>query len=194
MRFKSVGPTKIDRATVLTLALASLLVRGGERVALVGEGHGPAASRLALRRFAHALIDLEPSESALPPDAPVTKNAHYVWASDFLTPIEDIERALRRLTKTTASGHLVHVIDPAEEDFPYTGRTRFEAVEGKLTETLGRAESVAAAYRARFKAHSETVAQMARKLGWNYLAHRTDRPAQMALVALFADLSGAIRA
>lgn len=194
MRFRSIGPTKIDRATVLTLALASLLVRGGERIALVGEGHGPAASRIALRRVAHALLDMEPQDSALPPDAPVTKNAHFVWTSDFLTPIEDIERTMRRLTKSTASGHLVHVIDPAEEDFPYSGRTRFEAVEGKLTETLGRAESVAAAYRARFKAHAEAVAQMARKLGWNYLAHRTDRPAQVALVALFADLSGAIRA
>ena len=194
MRFKSQGTSKIDRATVLTLALASLLIRGGERVALVGEGHGPAASRIALRRIAHALVDLQPADVALPPDAPVTRNAHFVWASDFLTPVEDIERTLRRLTKSTASGHLVHIIDPAEEDFPYTGRTRFESVEGKLNETLGRAESVASAYRARFKAHSETVAQMARKIGWNYLAHRTDKPAQMALVALFADLSGAIRA
>lgn len=194
MRFRSVGPTKIDRATVLTLALASLLIRGGERIALVGEGHGPAASRIALRRISHALLDRAPHGSALPPEAPVTKNAHFVWASDFLSPIEDIEHTLRRLTKTTASGHLVHVIDPAEEDFPYMGRTRFESVEGRLNETLGRAESVAGAYRARFKAHSEAVAQMARKLGWNYLAHRTDRPAQIALVALFADLSGAIHA
>ncbi len=193
MRFKSSGTTKVDRATVLTLALGSLLIRGGERIALVGEGHGPAASRMALRRIGHALLEREPEDSALPPDAPITKNAHFVWTSDFLSPIEDIEQSLRRLTKSTASGHLVHIIDPAEEDFPYTGRTRFESVEGKLNETLGRAESVAAAYRARFKAHSEAVAQMARKIGWNYLAHRTDRPPQLALVALFADLSGAIR-
>lgn len=193
MRFKSGSVTKIDRANVLALALAALLVRGGERIALVGEGHGPAASRVALRRIAHALVALEPEDEAMPPDAPITKNAHFVWLSDFLSPLEDIERNLARLTRGTASGHLVHIIDPAEEDFPYSGRTRFESAEGKLNETLGRAESVAGAYRARFKAHAETVAAMARKLGWHYLAHRTDKPAQTALVALYADLSGAIR-
>jgi len=59
--------------------------------------------------------------------------------------------------------------------------------------TLGRAESVAGAYRARFKAHAETVALLARKLGWNYMAHRIDKPPQAALVALYADLSGGHR-
>jgi uncharacterized protein (DUF58 family) len=52
---------------------------------------------------------------------------------------------------------------------------------------------VAGEYRARFKAHAETVALLARKLGWNYMAHRTDKPPQTALVALYADLSGGHR-
>ena len=29
------------------------------------------------------------------------------------------------------------------------------------------------------------------KLGWTYLAHRTDQPPQTALIALYADMSGA---
>jgi uncharacterized protein (DUF58 family) len=73
------------------------------------------------------------------------------------------------------------------------GRTRFEAVQGTANRILGRAESVAAEYRARFKAHAEAVALLARKLGWIYLAHRTDRSPQTALVALYADLSGGHR-
>jgi uncharacterized protein (DUF58 family) len=52
---------------------------------------------------------------------------------------------------------------------------------------------VAGEYRARFKAHSEAVALLARKLGWNYLAHRTDRSPQTAMVALYADLGGGQR-
>ena len=46
------------------------------------------------------------------------------------------------------------------------------------------------AYRKRFKARCETLAQMARHLGWNYLYHRTDRSAKTTLMALYADLSG----
>jgi uncharacterized protein (DUF58 family) len=97
------------------------------------------------------------------------------------------------MTESGLRGHLVHIVDPAEEDFPYEGRTRFEAPSEDLRETLGRAETVAGAYRARFKAHAQALAELAGKLSWRYLAHRTDRPAQTALVALYADLSGARR-
>ena len=194
MQFKSGPVAKRDRANILLLALASLLVRGGERIALFGETAGPAASRLGLRRIAHALLEAEGEQLALPPEAPLSRNAHFVWFSDFLAPVADIERTLARLTHDAGSGHLVQIIDPVEEDFPFNGRTRFEAPGRALTETLGRAETVADAYRKRFKAHAETVAALARKFRWHYLAHRTDRSPQTALIALYADMSGAERA
>jgi len=191
MQFASGETSKARRAQLLALALASLLVRGGERIALYGEGHAPASSRAALRRMAHALIDLPPEEAALPPDSAIAKNAQFVWFSDFLSPVSDVEATLRRLAHSAVTGQIVHIIDPAEEDFPYTGRTRFEDTKGALSETVGRAETVAGAYRARFKAHAETVGALARRLGWSYIAHRTDRPPQTALIALYADMSGA---
>ena len=89
-----------------------------------------------------------------------------------------------------ASGHLIHIIDPAEEDFPFEGRTRFEAPGEKETELFGRAESVREGYRARFGAHREAIAALARRLGWTYLAHRTDRSPNLALIALYATLGG----
>ena len=60
-----------------------------------------------------------------------------------------------------------------------------------MNETIGRAEKVAGAYRARFKAHAETVGALARRLGWSYIAHRTDKGPQTALIALYANMSGA---
>jgi uncharacterized protein (DUF58 family) len=191
MQFTSGKATKAGRARLLALALASLLVRGGERIALYGEGHAPMSSRVALRRVAHSLLDLPPDEAALPPDSAITKNAQFVWFSDFLSPVNQIEATLRRLAHSAVTGQIVHIIDPAEEDFPFLGRTRFEDAKGTLSETVGRAETVAGAYRARFKAHAETVGALARRLGWSYIAHRTDRPPQTALIALYADMSGA---
>jgi uncharacterized protein (DUF58 family) len=191
MQFASGKVTKAERARLLGLALASLLVRGGERVALYGEGHAPASSRAALRRIGHTLIDLPPSADALPPDSAISKNAQFVWFSDFLSPLGELEATLRRLAHSAVTGQLVHIIDPAEEDFPFAGRMRFEDTKGALSETIGRAETVAGAYRARFKAHAETVGALARQLGWSYIAHRTDKPPQTALIALYADMSGA---
>ena len=34
-------------------------------------------------------------------------------------------------------------------------------------------------------------AALARRLGWSYIAHRTDKPPQTALIALYANMSGA---
>ena len=192
MDFKSGSVTKRGRASLLTLALASALVRGGERVALLGQPYPPASSRVTLRRMAHILEDAGDTPP-LPPDAHISRNAQFVWLSDFLSPIAKIEAVLRRFTQSGLSGYLVHIVDPAEEDFPYEGRTRFEAPGEPMTETLGRAETVAEAYRARFKAHAQTVAQLGGSLGWSYLAHRTDKPPQTAMVALYAEMSGANR-
>jgi uncharacterized protein (DUF58 family) len=137
------------------------------------------------------MLETAPSDDALPPDAPISKNSQFVWFSDFLSPLGEIETTLRRLARAGASGHLVHIVDPAEEDFPFQGRTRFETPAGRQSEIFGRAETLQGAYRARFRAHTETLRDLARRLGWNYLAHRTDKRPETALAALFAELGGA---
>lgn len=193
MRFSSdkKNTTKIERANLLALALASLFVRGGERIGLLGDGHAPASGRVPLRRIAHELVDQTPAAIALPPEAPVTKNSQIVWLSDFLSPIGEIENAMRRLARMGLTGHLVHIVDPAEEDFPFAGRTRFESVTNTESEIFGRAEAVRASYCTRFRAHAEAVSAIARRLSWSYLAHRTDKRPELALIALYADIGGA---
>ena len=181
---------KWERATVLSLALASLLVRGGERIGLLGASANPAAGRIALRRMAHRLSDLEPEESDLPPDLPARRHCELVWMSDFLQPLDDIESCMKRLAYGGAHGFLVQIIDPAEEDFPFTGRARFEARTIRDTTIVGRAENVQASYRLRYKAHAEAVGQFARRLGWTFLRHRTDRSPGTALIALYGAIGG----
>ena len=48
----AVWPTKRDRAELLLVALASLLVRGGERLTLLASGIAPMRGRVALSRLA----------------------------------------------------------------------------------------------------------------------------------------------
>jgi uncharacterized protein (DUF58 family) len=193
MQFHSNHVSKLDRANLLAVALATLLVRGGERVALFGDAQGPRGSRAALRRLARTLSGGSAPAMTLPPEAPIAKHGRLVWLSDFLVPLPEFERSVAQFTRAGVQAHLVHIIDPAEEEFPYSGRTRFEAADGSLSETLGRAESVGDSYRARFKAHTESIAASARKLNWSYLAHRTDRSPHSALIGLYAEMSGANR-
>ena len=186
MSFKSASVSKRARADLLLLALASLLVRGGERVGFAGMEGAPAASRLALTRIGRAMFGK--AQGVLPPQVPFARGNQLVWFSDFLE--EDAFDRMKKLSHQGVEGHLVRIIDPAEEDFPYSGRTRFEAPDGQSEEIFGRAERVRNSYRARFTAHGERIAQAASRLGWTCTAHRTDHAPQASLIALHAAIGG----
>ena len=191
MRFGSTHVTKLDRANLIAAALASLLIRGGERVTLFGTNHAPSSSRVALRRLVSALSDVRRVTPALPPEALIGKFGQLVWLSDFLSPPSELEKSFARFTRFAVHAYIVHIIDPAEEDFPFVGRTKFEGPDGVLEEIVGRAETVGDAYRRRFRAHREAVIAAARKFGWTYVSHRTDHSANTALIGLFSEMTGA---
>jgi len=187
---KKLAP-KIDRATVLTLALASLLVRGGERVAILGGESPPAMGRAALRKMAHLLADLPPSVEALPPASNMSRTATLVWISDFLQPLDEIETRMRGFANAGVKGYLVQIIDPAEEDFPFTGRVRFDAPSFHDSTLFGKVQNIRNDYRARYAAHADAIGLLARRLGWHFLRHRTDRPPQTVLISLYGAIGGA---
>jgi uncharacterized protein (DUF58 family) len=185
------GTPKKARAELLLLALASLLVRGGERTGYWGSGDPAAASKASLSRIARRLMHGKSVEGE-PPPAPVRRGAQLVWFGDFLDA--GTEAAMTRISRAGVAGHLVRIVDPAEEEFPYHGRTRFEAPtsnnRGQESEIFGRAEKLQSAYRARFRAHGEMIAAAASRLGWTSTMHRTDHAPQAALIALYAAIGG----
>ena len=187
MAFKSGTVSKRARADLLLLALAAMLVRGGERVGYIGMDGNAGASRIALTRIGRALFGK--AKAALPPQMNFARGNELVWFSDFLD--DGVLETMVALARRGVAGHLVRIVDPAEEDFPYSGRTRFESTHGGSDETFGRAERVRSAYRARFAAHGELIAAEASRLGWTCTTHRTDHSPQGALIALHAAIGGA---
>jgi uncharacterized protein (DUF58 family) len=188
--------TKKDRATVLALALTSLLIQGGESVAALGAGFAPTSGRTAHRRMAHALVDA-PSPGAvasLPPPEHLPRYAQVVLISDFLSPVDEIVTAIKSYASDGVRGHLIQVLDPAEEDLPFTGRTEFEGIEENLKLMTGRAERLRKAYHARLNLHRDRIMEAAQRINFTFATHRTDRAPHTALLALYAALSGAIDA
>jgi uncharacterized protein (DUF58 family) len=181
-------PEKAERADLLTLALVALLVRGGERVTLLGSGVPPASGRSAQP---HRATAARPglSEDNLPAFAPLPRYAQLVLVSDFLSPLPEIDAVVRRFAEGGLRGHLLQVLDPAEETLPFAGRVRLEGLEGEGDKLFSRIETVRDAYVGRIHAHHEGLAALARAVGWTFSAHRTDRPPQTALLALYLRLS-----
>lgn len=181
---------KRRRADILATALAILLSNAGERIGLLGLSGRAFHGRAAPSRVLEALL-LNADEQMLstPPRQQVTAGARIVLLSDFFTAPEEIEDAIRNYSASNAVGALVQIIDPAEEDFPFGGRVEFQDTESRDRLLFGEVGSVGRAYRERFLAHRRALQDAARKYGWTFFAHRTDRPAQSALLALYTALS-----
>jgi uncharacterized protein (DUF58 family) len=191
MRYRSSGalPEKVERAAVLTLALASLLVRGGERVALLGSGIPPTNGRAVLERFASSFLLPDDSASNLPRPEALPRYARVVMMSDFLAPPDDVAASLRSFAGLGIRGHLVQIVDPAEETLPFSGRVRFEGLEGEGAALIGRVETVRSEYVALMESHRRAIGDLARGLGWTWTVHSTEQPPTTALLALFLALS-----
>lgn len=181
-------PSKKERAGLLLLALASLLARAGERVGLLGAEAPPATGRGATARLAWELEHAVPEGT--PPFRPLPRHARLVWLGDFLEPAEVLADRLGAYARLGLRGHLLQVLDPAEETLPYAGRVLFEGPEGEGSLLAGRAEALRPDYREALARHRAALASLAAGWGWSLAVHRTDQPPETALLALHGVLSG----
>ncbi|WOF74824.1 DUF58 domain-containing protein [Parvibaculaceae bacterium PLY_AMNH_Bact1] len=184
---------KQDRALILGLALANLLTRAGERVAALGQDGMPTSGRTGLDRLSNHWLGNEAEvgdQSGLPPLQDLPRYATIVLIGDFLDPTEQLSHRIRQLAASGVTGHLVQVLDPAETDLPFDGRTEFEGVEEDLKLLVSRAESIRTAYQDRLAGHQAALQDMARSISWSFATHRTDHSATSALLSLYGVISG----
>jgi uncharacterized protein (DUF58 family) len=180
-----VWETKLDRALIVTLALAEILVEGGERVGIPGLLR-PTANRNIIDKIAQALIHDTSERAGLPPAFSPAPLSEIVVLSDFWSPIADVKAKIAQLSSNRARGHLIQVVDPAEETFPYQGRIEFLDPEGAGSITAGRAETWQADYARRLEQHRAAIRDETDRLGWSFAINRTDRPASELVLALHA--------
>ena len=142
---KTASVSKDSRALVLALALAELLSRSGERIAWPGLTD-PFSARNGAERLAAQMMHA----ANLPtrPDLSTMKRfSDVVLISDFLDPVEETREWLDTLATRGVRAHLIEISDPAEEEFPYSGRTEFQDPETGTKLTAGRAETLREDYR-----------------------------------------------
>jgi uncharacterized protein (DUF58 family) len=181
--------TKLERATVLALAFACLLVRGGERVGELGGDQPATTGRQAIDRLALSWARTASMVRRQPPRIALPRFSQVILISDWLSPPEPLLELLRHYGSMGVRGHLIQVLDPAEEELPFSGRTEFEDIESSLRLLARRAESLKGAYRDRLKALQETLSRACLRQDWTFATHRTDRPPQGALLAAYEALS-----
>lgn len=177
---------KADRARLLALALSVLLLRGGERVGLTGDAARPRSGRAQVLHLAQGMAaTVEEADYGAPDVANLTSHSRAVFISDFLGDPEEVETALGLASDRGVRGALVQILDPAEEEFPFDGRTIFESMGGSLRFETLRAGDLRSRYLDRLAERKARLEMLARASGWHYLCHHTGQSAQSALLWLF---------
>jgi len=184
-------PHKSERGTLLLLALADLLLRGGERVGLLGTPHPPMSGRGILGRLAVQLDQITVGGDAAPLLAHYPRNARLVLFGDFLDPMENLTHRFKHLFAQGLHAHVVQILDPAEVSLPWTGRVLYEGLEGEGHYLAARSETIKNAYQQKMAEHQDQLKSMTARLGWSYQLHLTHQRPELALLAMYQYLSEA---
>jgi uncharacterized protein (DUF58 family) len=180
---------KIERGVVLGFALADTFVEAGERIGLLGL-MPPRASRRIVETMAQTMVaDRASLDDDLPPQAPVAPQDEAILISDFLSPARNIAAIVEGISSRGARGHLVMIVDPVEETFPFQGQAVLHDLEDGLSLRVGDAAVWGRAYRQRIEQHRAEIAELVRRRGWTLTIHRTDRPASEAALRIMTLVS-----
>ena len=192
MDYGSLGWTKSQYANTLAATLAYFLHQQGDAVGLLTfdeqiRDYLPARNRIGhLRRL---MLQLEQAAAGSATDlvAPlkriveiVRKRSLMVLISDFLAPIETLER---NLTALAASGHevmLFQVLDPAEVTFNFDRAVMFRDVESGRDLFIDPA-TARKEYLQRLNTHTEAVRATCQRLGAGYRGFDTNRALELAM-------------
>lgn len=187
MRFASDTnlPRKIDRARLLSLAAAVLMIRGGERVGLTGGQLPPRRGNMQVLRMAQHFTYDDDTPYAPPEHRALIPHARALFVSDFLGPFEELEIALTKAADRGLRGVLLQVLDPSEEQFPFAGRTRFEGLGNGVTHETLKASALRDRYLERLAERRDALERLCRAAGWTLGLHHTGDSAQSGLLWLY---------
>ncbi len=195
MRFASERnlPQKADRARLIALAAAILLIRGGERVGLTGWTLPPQRGDAQILRLAEAFTQENDEDYPAPEARGMIPHARALFISDFLGDPAPVEAALTKAADRGVRGVLLQVLDPSEESFPFEGRTIFQSIGGSLAHETLKAGQLRQSYLQRLAERKDRLQALCRLTGWQYDCHHTSQSAQAALLWIYRAMDGGHR-
>lgn len=186
MRFASDKnmPEKADRARLIALSAAILLIKGGERVGVTGTALPPRRGRAQVLRLAEHFSNEQDTDYGAPEARAMLPHARALFVSDFMGDIDAAKSALTKAADRGVRGVLMQVLDPAEESFPFHGRTIFESAGKTLRYETLKANDLKNRYLEKLAARKADLTHLCAFAGWQFTTHHTDASAQSALLWL----------
>jgi uncharacterized protein (DUF58 family) len=192
MEFGTRGFTKAHYAATLAATFAYFLNLQGDAVGLLTfdekvREYLPARNRTGHLRQLMLALEKPTGGRSTDINAPIErittlirKRGMVVLLSDFLAPLDRLERNLIALTAGGHDVNIFQVLDPAELDLGLETPSLFEDAESSKTVYIDPPQA-REAYMKKLEAHNEAVAAVCRKLGIGYHRLTTAQPLELAL-------------
>ena len=177
---------KIYIANLITLVLSMIFIKQSEKVKINGSNINYSNSEEAINLISDQLSYIKTNNNNFEPNIEEIDNgSNCILIGDFLYSTENIEKIIKNLSSRNINGMLIHIIDPAEQKFPFKGRVNFKGVEGENPYLIGNAESVQKEYLKKFKKHSDTIKIITESYKWNYFMHITDQELVELIIKIY---------
>ncbi len=184
--------SKLEYAQHVAAAFAYLIIHQQDAIGLatfdssVSQFLRPASTAAQLRQLCHTL-EQSPTgaESAIGPifhdlAERIKRRGLVVILSDFFDDPAALLTGLKHFRHRRHDVVLLHVIDPAEQDFAFVDPTLFKGLEN-LGEQLTEPRALRAAYQREFEGFLKTLRSGARDMNMDYVLMRTDQPLEVAM-------------
>jgi uncharacterized protein (DUF58 family) len=122
----------------------------------------------------------------------LSKRGVVIVLSDFFDELSSLAAGLKHFRHRQHDVILLHVLDPAELDFPFRGPTEFKGLEG-LPEVAADPQVIRRAYLREFAAFRESLESECRRQHIDYFLLRTDQPLDTALTRVLASRQRSVR-
>ncbi len=122
----------------------------------------------------------------------LTKRGVVIVLSDFFDELSSLAAGLKHFRHRKHDVVLLHVLDPAELEFPFRGPTEFKGLEG-LPEVAADPQVIRQAYLREINVFRESLEKECRQQHIDYFLLRTDQPLDAALTRVFASRERSVR-
>ena len=179
--------TKREKALLLLFAISNLLTQAGERVGLMGLTK-PVFGRKTTDLIAEAITAKLLSEhewQPLPGDVQLSSFSECIIFTDCLEPSEVLLSKLRNLASQGVRGHVVQILDPVEESFPFTGHVEFHDYSSQKKYRMQKAENIKVEYHKKLYDLKSQIGDALKGLNWTFQVYHTDKRETEALLSLY---------
>ena len=196
--------SKLEYAQAVAAALAWLVLKQQDAVGLATFDNQvramirPAGNPLHLQQLLHVMESASPGkETTVGPilhelAQRLTKRGVVVILSDCFDDVASLAAGLKHFSHRRHDVVLLHVLDPAELDFPFRGATQFNGLEG-FPEVQADPVVIRRAYLRELNAFRQSIERVCRSENIDYFLLRTDQPLDAALSSVLATRSRRVR-